>query len=374
MVVDVARIVLALEEHDVAEQVMHFLDRSGRARVVATAGDDRQLAEAVRQLEPDAVVAQPALLAAGSPLGMAVIALDTRESVAGLRTAIRAGARAFFVWPADREELALATAGTAASPDTGRARGRTIAVYAPRGAGATFVATHLAAAVARRKLDCVLVDADPVFADVTAALGAHITDGPAPRTIADLLPLLDELDAAALAEATWSHPDGFRVLLAPETVDATRVGPAALRRVLDASAEAADVVVAQLPRSLDGLAVAGIEEADRVVFVLTLDALSFRAAKRACELLPGVEVDFVVNRASRAEVTPGDVVRVFGREPVGVLPFDRAVGRAQDHGRLLPARGRPGRAFDRLAARLLGDLPKNEDLPAATPERDSAVR
>jgi hypothetical protein len=34
----VARVVVALEAPDVAEEVMHFLDRSGRARVVATAG------------------------------------------------------------------------------------------------------------------------------------------------------------------------------------------------------------------------------------------------------------------------------------------------------------------------------------------------
>src|SRR4030095_10301191 len=34
---EVARVILALEEHDVAEAVMHFLDRTGRARVVATA-------------------------------------------------------------------------------------------------------------------------------------------------------------------------------------------------------------------------------------------------------------------------------------------------------------------------------------------------
>ena len=45
---EVARVVLALEEHDVIEEVMHFLDRSGTARVVATADDDRQLVEAVR--------------------------------------------------------------------------------------------------------------------------------------------------------------------------------------------------------------------------------------------------------------------------------------------------------------------------------------
>ncbi|MGZ4132750.1 MAG: hypothetical protein ACXVWF_06865 [Actinomycetota bacterium] len=44
----VARVVLGLEEPEVAEEVLHFLDRSGRARVVAAASDDRQLTEAVR--------------------------------------------------------------------------------------------------------------------------------------------------------------------------------------------------------------------------------------------------------------------------------------------------------------------------------------
>jgi Flp pilus assembly CpaE family ATPase len=349
--------VLALEEHDVAEEVMHFLDRSGRARVVATACDDRQLAEAVRQLEPDAVVAQPAILASGAPLGRALIAVDTRESVAGLRVAIRAGARGFYVWPSEREELAVAAGGTAKAASDGRAHGRTIAVYSPRGADTTFVATHLAAATARRKLDCVLVDADLLFADLTVALGAPVGDGSGIRTVADLLPLLDELDAAAVEDVAWPHADGFRVLLAPEAVERARMGAEDVRRVLAATAHTADVVVAALPGSLDGLAIAGMEAPDRVFVVLTLDALSFRAAKRASELLPGVEVDYVVNRASRAEVTPADVVRVFGREPVGVIPLDRRAGRAQDHGRLLPARGRSGRAFDRLAARVLGDLP-----------------
>ena len=56
---EVARIVLALETPDVAEEVMHFLDRTGRARVVGTAVDAAQLAEAVRQLEPSGPGAHP---------------------------------------------------------------------------------------------------------------------------------------------------------------------------------------------------------------------------------------------------------------------------------------------------------------------------
>ena len=71
---NVARVVLALEAHDVAEEVMHFLDRSGCARVVATAADDRQLVEAVRQLDPDVVIAQPGLVDPAAVRGPAILA------------------------------------------------------------------------------------------------------------------------------------------------------------------------------------------------------------------------------------------------------------------------------------------------------------
>ena len=58
------------------------------------------------------------------------------------------------------------------------------------------------------------------------------------------------------------------------------------------------------------------------------------------------------NRAARAEITPGDVERVFGRRPLAVIPNDRGAGRAHERGRLVPRRGRTGRAIDRLAREL----------------------
>ena len=155
---NVARVVLALEAHDVAEEVMHFLDRSGRARVVATAGDDRQLAEAVRQLEPDAVIAQPSLVTQAAVEGSALLAVDTRESVGSLRAALDAGARGYFVWPSDREDLVRAAAITRVAPIAQGRRARVVAVHGARGGvGTTFVATHLVAAAARRGADSVLI-------------------------------------------------------------------------------------------------------------------------------------------------------------------------------------------------------------------------
>ena len=118
-------------------------------------------------------------------------------------------------------------------------------------------------------------------------------------------------------------------------------------------------MLVSVPRELGGLTAAGLAGADRVLEVLSLDTLSFRAATRAIEGLQpmrlSARIGFVVNRASRSEVTPGDVERVFGAEPLAVVPFDRAVPRAQDRSRLVPPRGRVGRAFAKLADRVLED-------------------
>lgn len=354
-----ARVVLGLEGGDLAEEVMHFLDRTGRARVVATAADERQLQEAVRQLEPDAVVASPSLAGAvGSPNGSVLLAVDTSESVQSLRSAIRAGARGFFLWPADREELAEAAARILPpQAPAGSKRALVVAVYGARGGvGATFVATHLASAFRRRDADCVLVDMDLGFADVSAALG--VPSEPEIRTIVDALPLVGELSARHLDELLWRHPEGFRVFLAPnDPANAQRVAASDYRAAIEAVRAAADVVVLHVPRALDDVGRTGLEMADLVLVVLALDVLSFKDAKRALATLGSAGVEgrcgFVVNRAARAEITPKDVERVFGRPPVAVLPVDRGVGTAQDRGRLLQRRGRTRRSLDRLAKRLL---------------------
>ena len=200
---DVARVVLAMEQHDVAEEVMHFLDRSGHARVVATAADDRQLREAMRQLEPDAVIGQPSLLA-DVVRTRPFLAVDTRESVGSLRAAIRAGADGFFVWPADREALSIAAAATRAGPAALDRRASVVAVHAARGgAGATFVATHLARAFARRGNACILIDGDPSTGDIGPAVGAPDEDV---HTLADLVPLAAELTPAHLDDTTVDAP------------------------------------------------------------------------------------------------------------------------------------------------------------------------
>jgi Flp pilus assembly CpaE family ATPase len=346
---NVARVVLAVDEHDMAEEVMHFLDRAGVAEVVGTAMDERQLAEAVRQLDPDAVVASPSLLRRGAPSGRPVLAVDTRESVGSLRAAIRAGADGFYLWPEERDELAAASRRAAAAIAAGGSGGRVVAVLGSRGgAGTTFVATHLAAAFARRRVDCVLVDTDLLFDDLGAALGIPV-DEPIPT----LVDLLSEDGVVATERRPWGHPAGFRVVPGSSSPATAALDPEDVVAVVDATARACDVVVAHLPRTISPVSRALVARADEILVVLTLDVASFRAAKRVIEAL---DVDgrcrFVVNRAARADVAVADVQRVFGTSAIAVVPVSNAVRAAQDRGLLIPSRGRVARAIDRIAIEL----------------------
>src|SRR5205823_3851900 len=136
-----------------------------------------------------------------------------------------------------------------------------VAVYGARGgAGTTFVATHLAASFARGGTDVVLVDLDPLFGDVTAAIG--VPPDSAPKTVADLAPVADELGAPHLEEALWRHPAGFRALLAPaDATEAERVGLFHYTAALSVLHTSAHVVVMHVPRWLDKVAMAGLEMA-----------------------------------------------------------------------------------------------------------------
>jgi pilus assembly protein CpaE len=276
-------------------------------------------------------------------------------SVAELRTAIRVGARGVFEWPLEREQLAEALAGTR----TGRAvetstRGRVVAVVGARGgAGVTFVATHLAAVYAARGDHTVLVDADPMHADLTAALGVLPEDGS--RTILDLLPVMDELSPDHLEDVLFRHARGFSVLLGPDMPD-EQVQPGLYRGAVALLALAYDPVVVHVARPSDPSARGLVALADAVVLVSSLDLLSMYGARRAIGALgigEGPQGCFpVLNRAGRSPLGPKDVERVIGMLPAGSIRSDPRISRAQERGRLLPVRGR-GAAQD---LRRLADL------------------
>jgi Flp pilus assembly CpaE family ATPase len=304
------------------------------------------------------VVAEPGIAVDGLD-HPAIFALAPTESVGALRAAIRAGARAFYLWPSEREGLLERIATTFVARRAMARRATVVAVHASRGgAGTTFVATHLAASLARAGRSCVLVEGDIVYGDLAPAIGAPDDI----RTIADLSPLGDELGWGHVRDVAWRHDAGFDAVLAPPATSLIGVAfDETVPAVVEAAATAADVVVVAVPRSLQEPTGPCLALADRVLELLTLDVASFRGAKRALKVMDPLDIEprlsFVVNQARRGDITAGDVARVFGADPLAVIPFEAAAARAREHGRLV-GRGRASRALDGLALAVVERVPE----------------
>jgi pilus assembly protein CpaE len=358
-----ARVVIGIRALGFHQEVLDFLERDPKVEVVAALADPARVARALADAQPDVIVLCPTLArdfghpsTSGRGAGFVVVAEEMTVPV--LREAIDVGAAGVFAWPEERDELSKMLARSRKGrSEEGSERGRVIAVYGARGgAGTTFVATHLSAALADEGRRCVLVDLDTSFADVTVALG--IGPDQRSRTIADLVPVMEELAPDHVEDALFSHPRGFGVLLAPSEVDAGLEVPAGLYSASVALlAGAYDEVVLHVPRAIDDVARAGVGMSDEVLLVLTLDLFSIYGARRALASLrlnePPGRCRLVINRIGRAEVASRDIQRVLGLTPAASLRFDPAIGRAQDRGGLLsPKARRTGRDL-RSLARLL---------------------
>jgi pilus assembly protein CpaE len=367
-----ARVLIGIRDLGFHQEVLGFLERDARLDVVGSVTDPGDLVRRLAHAEPDVTVLCPVMgrelsHPATARRARGVLLVAEEMTVPVLREAIDVGAEGVFAWPEERVELVDSIARIRRSPfESPSGRGRVLAVFGARGgAGATFLATHLAAAMADLGERTVLVDLDTEFADLTVALG--IAQSPEVRTVAHLVEVADELAPDHLEDVLFTHPRGFSVLLGP-TDDArlAAVPPALYPASIALLAGSFDVVVALVPRASDQAAKAVLGMADLVLLVLMLDLFSIYGARRAVTGLrlnePEGKCRIVVNRAARSDLTVADVESILGIRPSSVIRFDRAVRRAQDRGELLSPRARRvGRDVVRLAASL---APARDKAPA----------
>jgi pilus assembly protein CpaE len=278
-----------------------------------------------------------------------------------LREAVELGAVGVFAWPEERGELAEVIAGAIAERVEDRSRrGRVVAVIGARGgAGTTFLSSNLASTFAGRGIRCALVDLDASFADLTVALGVRAEDRT--RTIADLLPVMNELSPEHLEDALHRHPAGFHALLAPSDPDRREGFPLGLYSASIALlAGSFEVVLLHVPRTLNGPARLAIDLADEILLVVTLDLYSLFGARRLMAALGEKEQParwrVVINRLAGGDVSVGDVERVLDMAPSAAVRFDPVVKRTQARGELLSTRSRrAGKDLRSLAKSLVSD-------------------
>ena len=225
-----------------------------------------------------------------------------------------------------------------AVPDAPRAdRGRIVTVFSTKGgAGKSFVATNLAAILAKRSSKpVVLLDADLQFGDVAVMLGM----APA-HTIIDAVNVIDRLDADLLKSLLIKHePTGLHVLAAPiEPAFADSVSLPHMKRILEILTSFCSHVVIDTPASFNDIVLGVLEQADDIVLMAGMDIPHIKNTKIGLQTLrllhiPASKVKLTLNRAnSKVKLDIADVERTLQMKADCLLPSDIAVPQSINKG------------------------------------------
>jgi pilus assembly protein CpaE len=287
-----------------------------------------------------------------------------------LAEALKAGADEIVILPAEAAAVATAihkamarVSAAAATRPSDAARSPLVAVLGPKGGtGKTTVATNLAADLATRGRETLLVDLDLQFGDVGVVLGVDPE-----HTIYDLATAGGTMDAERLRGFTGRSRDGVNVLLAPVRPDqADAVTAEHITAILDLARTTYDVVIVDTPPAFTAGVIAAVDQADLIVMLGSFDLPGLKNMKLGMETLqmmdvPSARILPVLNRANtKVGLLVTDVTKVLGRAPEVAVPSDRGVPQSVNASRpiiCMQPKSSPARSFraigDRVAARIL---------------------
>lgn len=214
--------------------------------------------------------------------------------------------------------------------DTEGGAGLVIATVGGRGgAGATTLATALALSGVDEGLRCLLVDADPLGGGIDLVLGGEECTG---LRWPDLASAGGRVSGAALREAL-PHVHGLSVLSAGRG-DALTVPATAMRSVLAAGARMSDLVVVDLPRSVDAAAEQALAVASVTLMVVPAEVRAVAAAGRVAVGvgLTARDLRVVVRGPAPAGLTAAVVADTLALPLAGWLPAEPGLDEALERG------------------------------------------
>lgn len=259
---------------------------------------------------------------------LAVVMLSPNQSPEFLRHGMRIGLREILPVPVAKEPLL---------ESIGRIQQRMALAAAPKrkgkimtfvgckgGSGATFLAANLAYALAESGHKRVaLIDLNCQFGDASL----YVSERAPASTVADIVRQIHRLDGAFLAASMIEVLPNLGVLAAPdEPEQALHIRPEHVDALLWLAASHYDYVVVDAGRSLDGLTLRAMDQAEMIFPVLQLTLPFVRDAKRLLHALAGLgygkeKIRLVVNRhEKRGEVAVEDAERALGHEVFVTVP------------------------------------------------------
>ncbi|WP_412540875.1 septum site-determining protein Ssd [Longispora sp. K20-0274] len=210
------------------------------------------------------------------------------------------------------------------------------------GAGASVLAAGLAVTAARQGSNVLLVDADPLGGGVDLVLGWEEVGGLR----------WPELTSGELG----SFPERGRLsVLSQDRQVAVEVSPELMAAALRTGQSAADLVVLDLPRTLDDAARHAMGHADRLLLVVPAELRACAAAAKVVAHLgaPEVPVEVVVRGPSPGKLRAAEIARALNLPLAGTLRSEPGLVTALEHGSAPAHTGRGPLA--ELCRRLLAD-------------------
>jgi pilus assembly protein CpaE len=327
-------------------------------QTVLVEGGKNKMREVVECERPDIVIVEgmccdPAELAQVEYLSIhhpnvSVVLLCSNTSPEFLINSMRAGVREVLPCPVDAAALRSALDRVVARMrvSQGKTDGRVFAfVGCKGGAGATFLATNLAAELAVRR-SVLLMDLNLQFGDALSFL--H--DAEPASTLADVAREIGRLDASFLASSATRVGPNLSVLAAPEDPALSmEIKPDHVDAVTSLAAASYDFVLMDVGRAIDATSVKALDRADKIFVVMQPSVPSVRNAKKLLLAFRALgygneRIELIVNRFERSDIGVADIERALGKFVIHTVPNSyRQVSAAINQGDALTlaARGNP---------------------------------
>jgi len=331
---DKIRVMIVDDIAETREQLRKLLSFDPDIEVVAMVGSGEEAVATVTQALPDVILMDINLpgMDGIAATGKVVEALPTVQvimlSVQGetdyMRRAMMAGARDYLTKPPSADELLDAihrafklrqkmgtgplspmAAGMAQAVAPSREKqARVITVYSPKGGtGCTTLAVNLAVALqamlgAETKVG--VVDANLQFGDVAIFMKLQVT-----RTLADLAPHSQDLDADLLRTIIVPHNSGVQIMVAPASPEEAEVfkeggieesgANSRLKAILEFARYEFDYLIIDTAHQVDDVLLAAMDLSDLLLVVTRPVIPEIRGARLFIELLHkvGYPVDTV---------------------------------------------------------------------------------
>jgi pilus assembly protein CpaE len=319
------RLLIVDDIAETRENLRKLLSFDADIEVIGAAGSGPEGIELAKQFQPhvvlmdinmpgmDGISATEAILR--EVPAAQVVMLSVQGETDYLRRAMLAGARDFLTKPPSGDELmstirrvyemgktrAVMMPGQPAVPTTGlgeerriRREGNVVAVFSPKGGvGCTTIAVNLAVALQQMvgsEQKVALVDANLQFGDVGVMLNLQ-----ASRSIADLVPQIEDLDSDMLSSVLTPHGSGLKVLLAPPHPEAAdglwsispdegTGGSSTFKTILGLMREEFDVIVVDVWSWVDEVALTIFDAAVLIVLVVTPNIPAVKSARLFLEV------------------------------------------------------------------------------------------